>query len=109
MQVVIAIATTTLGLLGVIRRGKGRERRNQYTCFPFSFNPTSDFVCLSKSAMRDVCKYVLAGVAVFSAYQLTSDIVTQTGNAIESTVEWIITKGLEKEYEIMGTMGRYNS
>ena len=59
--------------------------------------------------MRDVCKYVLAGVAAFSAYQLTSDIVTQTGNAIESTVEWIITKGLEKEYEIMGTMGRYNS
>ena len=52
---------------------------------------------------------MLAGVAVFSAYQLTSDIVTQTGNAIESTVEWIVTKGLEKEYEIMGTMGRYNS
>lgn len=59
--------------------------------------------------MRDVCKYVLAGVAAFSAYQITSDIITQTGNAIESTLEWIIMKGLEKEYEIMGTIGRYSS
>ena len=52
---------------------------------------------------------MLAGVAAFSAYQITSDIITQTGNAIESTLEWIIMKGLEKEYEIMGTIGRYSS
>ena len=59
--------------------------------------------------MRDIYKYVLAGVTAFSAYQITSDIVTRTERAVESTLEWIITKGLEKDYEIMGTIGRYIS
>ena len=96
-------------LLGIPRRGKGRERRSQYICFPFSLSHISVFVCSSKSAMKEAYKYALAGVAAFSAYQIASDIVTQTGNAIESTLEWIVTKGLEKEYEIQGTIGRYDS
>ena len=57
--------------------------------------------------MRDTCKYVLAGVAAFSAYQLTSDIVSHTGNAVESALEWIVSKGIEKEYEIIGVIGTY--
>lgn len=57
------------------------------------------------SILREAGKYAIVGVAGFSLYQLTVDLVYQTGSFVNNCFEWFIVKRIQKEYDILGILG----
>jgi len=62
-------------------------------------------VCSGMSILREAGKYAIVGVAGFSLYQLTVDLVYQTGSFVNNCFEWFIVKRIQKEYDILGILG----
>lgn len=59
--------------------------------------------------LRDACKVALAGVAAFSAYQLTLVVADELGDAFQSGVEWLIVQDIGKQYEVLEKIGEWVS
>ena len=55
--------------------------------------------------LREAGKYAIVGVAAFSIYQLTVDLVYQTGSFINNYLEWLIIKKIRNQYDILSILG----